>query len=296
MINVATINGLAQESSIRDFWRLLKPGVMSLVVFSGLVGLFSAPEHLHILQALMAIICIALGSGAGAAFNMWYDRDIDQIMSRTSLRPIPQGKVSSEDALFFSGFLALTSVMILGLASNWYAAGLLAFAIFFYAGIYTTYLKRRFINNIVIGGAAGAFPPVIGWLATGSSLSFEPILLFLIIFFWTPPHFWALACLRKNDYAAVNIPMLPVVKGIKHTTLQMVIYSFLLILLTAAPYFLGYVSIYYFAPAMILSFAYFVMNLRIYNNFEHKNALKLFFFSIFYLFAIFGLYLADKMI
>src|SRR5246127_4489593 len=200
-------------AEVADFVALMKPRVMSLVVFTALVGLLLAPGHLHPVLSFAALLCIAIGAGAAGALNMWYDADIDAVMTRTARRPIPAGRVLPGEALGFGASLAVGAVVMLGLTANWFAAFLLAFTIFFYVAIYTVWLKRATPQNIVIGGAAGAFPPMIGWAAVTGSLSFEPILLFLIIFFWTPPHFWALALYRADDYARAGIPMLPVVSG-----------------------------------------------------------------------------------
>ena len=206
--------GLAEPSlaTVGDYFALMKPRVMSLVVFTALVGLAVAPGSLHPVTAFTALLCIAVGAGAAGALNMWYDADVDALMTRTSRRPVPMGRVQPGEALAFGLTLAGFSVVTLGLLVNWLAAGLLAFTIFFYVAVYTAWLKRSTPQNIVIGGAAGAFPPMIGWAATTGSLSLEPVLLFLIIFFWTPPHFWALALYRTDDYARAGIPMLPVVE------------------------------------------------------------------------------------
>ncbi|TAF40016.1 MAG: protoheme IX farnesyltransferase, partial [Alphaproteobacteria bacterium] len=200
-----------REASIRDYWMLLKPGVMSLVVFTAWVGLYAAPISCSFSQGVLIVLAIALGSGGGAAINMWYDADIDRIMNRTQKRPIPSGVISEQDVLALGLILSALSVMLLGLSANWAAAGLLAFAIWFYAVFYTMLLKRSTPQNIVIGGAAGAFPPLIGWLSVHPVIQLEPILYVLIIFMWTPPHFWALAIKYKDDYAAAGTPMLPVV-------------------------------------------------------------------------------------
>ena len=213
----AASEALPVVASVRDLISLLKPRVMSLVVFTGLVGLLLAPDSIHPVLAVVAVICIAVGAGASGAINMWYDRDIDAVMARTKSRPIPSGRIEPEVALGFGISLSLGSVMLMGLAVNWVAAGLLAFTIFFYIIIYTIVLKRRTPQNIVIGGASGAFPPMIGWAAVTGDISLAPIILFAIIFLWTPPHFWALALYRCEDYEKANIPMLPVISGKKVT-------------------------------------------------------------------------------
>src|SRR4051794_38533282 len=232
---------LAEPSlaSVSDYIALLKPRVMSLVIFTALVGLAVAPGSLHPVTAFTALLCIAVGAGAAGALNMWYDADIDAVMTRTAKRPIPNGRVQPGEALAFGLTLAGFSVMTLGLLVNALAAGLLAFTIFFYAVIYTMWLKRSTPQNIVIGGAAGAFPPMIGWAAVTGSLSLEPILLFLIIFFWTPPHFWALALYRQQDFARAGIPMLPNVAGEVTTRWQILLYTLVLVPLGIAPWLMG---------------------------------------------------------
>ena len=227
------------EASIKDYFSLLKPGVMSLVVFTGAVGMWMAPGHLPPLLAAVTILCIALGSGAGAAINMWYDRDIDAAMKRTKKRPIPAGRIAPDDALFLGIALGIAAVLLLAISGGVAAAGVLAFAIWFYAVAYTMWLKRRTPQNIVIGGAAGAFPAVIGWLAVTPYLSFEPLWYFLIVFLWTPPHFWALALYRSDDYKRVGIPMMPVVAGVSATKRQIVLYTVLLVASTLMPTLMG---------------------------------------------------------
>ena len=213
------------EPSVGHFWSLLKPRVMSLVVFTGFAGMYVAPGSLHPLLFAIALFAIAAGAGASGAINQWYDRDIDAVMSRTKNRPIPAGFMAPAEALTLGLVVSALSVLLLGLATNWLAASLLAFTIFFYAVVYTVWLKRRTPQNIVIGGAAGAFPPMIGWTAVTGTLSIEPLLLFAIIFMWTPPHFWALALVKNEDYTRAKIPMLPVVSGAVETRRQIVIYA-----------------------------------------------------------------------
>src|SRR5690349_21339165 len=226
-------------ASVGDYLALLKPRVMSLVVFTGLVGLVVAPGHLNPVIGFAALLCIAVGAGAAGALNMWYDADVDAVMRRTAGRPIPSGRVAPGEALAFGMTLAVGSVAVLGLVANWLAAGLLAFTIFFYVVIYTMWLKRSTPQNIVIGGAAGAFPPMIGWAAATGAIGIESILLFLIIFFWTPPHFWALSLCSTDDYARAGIPMLPVVAGREETQRQILLYTLVLVPLGLAPWLLG---------------------------------------------------------
>src|ERR1700761_8566169 len=234
-----------------DYFELMKPRVMSLVVFTALVGLYVAPGHMHPVMAGTALLCIAVGAGAAGALNMWYDADIDAKMSRTAGRPIPRGTISASDALAFGVTLAGFSIATLGVLVNWFAAALLAFTIFFYVAIYTMWLKRSTAQNIVIGGAAGALPPMIGWAAATGSLAIEPVLLFLIIFFWTPPHFWALSLYRSDDYARAGIPMLPVVAGAAETRRQILIYSLVLAPIGASPWLTGAAGLIYGATALV---------------------------------------------
>ncbi|MDD9925023.1 MAG: heme o synthase, partial [Rhodospirillaceae bacterium] len=235
-----------------DYFALLKPRVVSLVVFSGLAGLLVAPGEIHPLIAAVAVLCIAVGAGASGAINMWYDRDIDAVMDRTRQRPIPMGRVAPGDALGFGVVLATGAVALMGLAVNFAAAALLAVATLFYVFVYTMWLKRRTPQNIVIGGAAGAFPPMIGWAAVTGSVGLESLLLFALIFFWTPPHFWALALYRNGDYARAGIPMLPVVAGKTETKKQMILYTVLLIPLGVAPVWFGFVGWVYGSAAALL--------------------------------------------
>ncbi|MBV8938821.1 MAG: protoheme IX farnesyltransferase [Alphaproteobacteria bacterium] len=287
---------LAAESSLRDYFILLKPGVMSLVVFTGLAGMLLAPVPLHPFLQAIAVLCIALGSGAGAALNMWYDRDIDAQMHRTAKRPIPAGRIAPDDALAFGLFLSLLAVSLMGLALNWIAAGLLAFAIFFYAVVYTMLLKRATPQNIVIGGAAGAFPPVIGWAAATGGISMHAVLLFLVIFLWTPPHFWALALHRNEDYRRAHIPMLPVTHGIAATTAQMLGYTCALAAISLLPALLGMQGALYAAGALALNACFLWHAFTVRRNPSGSHAMRMFGFSILYLFALFGLMLADRLL
>src|SRR5690349_22281081 len=239
--------GLSEPSlaTVGDYFALMKPRVMSLVVFTALVGLAVAPGSLHPVTAFTALLCIAVGAGAAGALNMWYDADVDAVMTRTSRRPVPMGRVQPGEALAFGLTLAGFSVATLGLLVNWLAASLLAFTIFFYVAVYTIWLKRSTPHNIVIGGAAGAFPPMIGWAAATGSIGLESVLLFLIIFFWTPPHFWALSLWRAGDYARAGIPMLPVVAGAAETRRQIMIYALVLAPLGVVPWLAGFAGALY---------------------------------------------------
>ena len=291
--NIAAIAG---DARVGDYFALLKPKVMSLVVFTAAVGMFLAPGHINPVIAAIAILCIAIGAGASGALNMWYDADIDAVMSRTHNRPIPSGRIERGDALIMGVVLSGFSVVILGLAANWVAAGLLAFTIFFYAVVYTVWLKRSTPQNIVIGGAAGAFPPMVGWAAVTGGIDLSSALLFLIIFLWTPPHFWALALYKQGDYGAAHIPMMPNVKGEKHTKLEIVIYSGLLVIATLAPVVTGLGSWLYGIVAAATGAWFLVVALRLFvaeGVGMKKLARKLFTYSLAYLFVIFLAFVAD---
>jgi protoheme IX farnesyltransferase len=284
-----------------DYLALLKPRVMSLVIFTALVGMVIAPGALHPVLAFTALLCIAFGAGASGALNMWYDADIDAKMARTAGRPIPQGRISREDAAGFGAFLALASIAALGLVINWLSAGLLALTIGFYLFVYTMWLKRRTAQNIVIGGAAGALPPVIGWAAVTGSLSWEPVALFLIIFLWTPPHFWALALYRTDDYARVGVPMLPVVSGAAATRTQILLYTVALVAASALPVLMGFAGLVYAAAAILggglflwLAAWLWLAGLMGREGLAAKLPPKLFGVSIFYLFALFAALLAER--
>ncbi len=285
----------------RDFWALTKPRVMSLVVFTALCGLLAAPGHIHPIIAFTAILCIALGAGACGALNQWYEADVDAKMARTSRRPLPAGRMDREAALHFGIGLAAFSVGIMGVAVNWLSAGLLAFSIFFYSIVYTIWLKPNTPQNIVIGGAAGAFPPVIGWAAVTGDVTFLPVLLFAIIFLWTPPHFWALALFMKTDYGAAGIPMLPNVKGQRVTRNQIFGYTFPMAGAATLPFFLGESGWLYGVAAMLLSGVFLVLAFRVWQN-EATDAAamkpekQLFAFSILYLFLLFALFAFDRMV
>ena len=282
------------ESRVQDYFALLKPRVMSLVIFTAITGLYLAPGTIHPFIAIIAILCISVGSGAAGAINMWYDRDIDLIMSRTQKRPIPSGRVAAEDALYLGVFLSVVSVTLMGLAVNILSASLLAFTIFFYVYIYTMLLKRNTTQNIVIGGAAGALPPLIGWVAVTNAITIEPIILFLIIFLWTPPHFWALSLYRADDYQKANIPMMPVVAGLKSTKRQMLIYSILLAITTVMPFILHFAGYIYLYTIIILNIIFIGIIIHLYLDELNRNAAKVFAYSIFYLFMVFLIAIIDK--
>lgn len=285
-----------KESSVEDFLSLLKPRVMSLAIFTSICGLFLAPIQMHPFFIFLSILCISIGAGASGAINMWYDQDIDGLMVRTQGRPIPQGKISALDALGFGVILALVSVLILGLAVNYFAAFLLFFSIFFYVFIYTIWLKRRTPQNIVIGGAAGAFPPVIGWACSTGDVSTFPLILFLIIFMWTPPHFWALALYKDIEYSKAKVPMLPVVKGKKTTKRQIMIYSIILFAVTILPFLFGFSGLLYLISALALNSYFCYLAFRLFKSKEDDKLLyapKLFKFSILYLYSIFSFLVID---
>jgi protoheme IX farnesyltransferase len=274
--------------SAGDFFALLKPRVMSLVVFTAFVGLMVAPASIDPVLGFTAILCIAIGAGASGALNMWYEADIDAGMERTKNRPIPDGRIEPGQALGFGLTLSIASVAMMGLAINWLAAGILAFTIFFYAVVYTMWLKRHTAQNIVIGGASGAFPPVIGYAAVTGTMPMEAWILFAIIFMWTPPHFWSLALFTKTDYAKVGVPMLPVVAGEQSTRRQIFLYSLLLVPLSIAPWYLGYAGMAYLVVTATMGAGFLVLASRVLVGEGEKAARKLFKFSILYLFVIFA--------
>jgi protoheme IX farnesyltransferase len=278
-----------------DFITLMKPRVMALAVFTALVGFLIAPSDLNPVQAIIAVLAIAAGAGAAGVLNMWYDADIDAVMVRTAMRPIPRGTVSPAEALAFGLALAAIAVAVLGLVANIKAAGLLAFTIFFYVVVYTIWLKRRTPQNIVIGGAAGALPPVIGWAAASGEIGLEPLILFLIIFLWTPPHFWALSLNRSDEYARAGVPMLPVVAGKSATTRQILVYSVLLVPISLLPWALGFADAIYAAIAAVcgVTFVVLAFRLRRSGDTDPRGPSRLFAFSIFYLFLLFAAFLAD---
>jgi protoheme IX farnesyltransferase len=279
---------------VSDYWELLKPRVMSLVVFTGFAGLFVAPGHLNPVLSAIAVLCIAIGSGAAGAINMWFDRDIDAVMARTSGRPIPAGRVEPGEALNFGVVLAGGSVVVMGLGVNWAAAALLALAILFYVFVYTMWLKRRTPQNIVIGGAAGAFPPMIGWAAVTGDVGLASIALFLIIFMWTPPHFWALALFRAGEYARAGVPMLPVVAGTRATKLHILAYSALLVPVGTLPSFLGVTGLVYAATSVVLGLVFLAGAVAVWRDDGDRAAKALFGYSIIYLFLLFALVMIDR--
>ncbi|WP_422358350.1 heme o synthase [Qipengyuania flava] len=285
----------------RDFFALTKPRVMSLVIFTGLCGLLAAPGNIHPVLGFTAILCIALGAGGAAALNQWWEADIDAGMKRTAARPLPSGRMNRTDARDFGVLISAASVMIMGLGVNWLAAAILALSIFYYAVIYTVWLKPRTPQNIVIGGGAGAFPPLIGWVAVTGEISLMPVLLFLIIFMWTPPHFWALALFVKTDYANVGIPMMPVVRGETSTRRQILAYAVLLVPVAAAPWFIGGTSYVYGVASLALTLAFLALSVPVAFrqtgvNDTMKPEKRLFAFSIIYLFALFAALVADRVL
>jgi heme o synthase len=284
----------AAIASVRDYVALLKPRVMSLVVFTGFVGLYLAPGHLHPVLAGVAVLCIAVAAGAAGAINMWYDRDIDALMRRTQARPLPAGRMAPGDALGFGCTLAAGSVLVMGLAVNWAAAALLVLTIAFYVFVYTMWLKRRTPQNIVIGGAAGAFPPLVGWAAATGEVGLPSLVLFALIFFWTPPHFWALSLYRTGDYAKAGVPMLPVVAGARETKKQMLLYTLVLWPVAAAPTLLGLAGWAYGAAAIVLSLCFTAAALRVWFDPSERSAKEMFGFSILYLFLLFALLVVDR--
>ena len=288
-------------ASAADLFALTKPRVMSLVIFTALCGLLAAPVSIHPVLGFTAILAISLGAGASAALNQWYEADIDAVMKRTESRPLPAGRMDRETALHFGVGLSFFSVLLMGVATNWLAAGLLAFSIFFYAVVYTIWLKRSTPQNIVVGGAAGAFPPMIGWAAVTGDVTLMPLLLFAIIFFWTPPHFWALALFVNSDYSKAGVPMMPVVAGRQSTRRQIFGYSLILAFTAIAPFVLGMTGAIYGVAAILLGAVFSALSLNVAMSktsepAEMKSEKRLFAFSIIYLFALFGALVADRVI
>jgi protoheme IX farnesyltransferase len=299
MPTMATTNPAALPADWRDILALTKPRVMSLVVFSGLCGMLVAPELPPFVLGFTAILCIALGAGACGALNQWYEADIDAKMRRTAKRPLPAGRMDRQSALHFGVGLGGFSVLLMGLAANWLAAALLAASILFYVLVYTVWLKPRTAQNIVIGGAAGAFPPLIGWVAATGQFAPLPLLMFAIIFLWTPPHFWALSLFVRSDYAAAGIPMLPVVAGVEKTRRQIFLYSLAMAAATIAPWPLGLAGPIYGGCAAVLSFVFLVLAGRVFANGartpdQMEPEKHLFGYSVFYLFALFAVLVADR--
>ena len=299
MPSLEMTNPAALPADWRDFLALTKPRVMSLVVFSGLCGLLVAPVQLPAVLGFTAILCIALGAGACGALNQWYEVEVDAKMRRTAKRPLPAGRMDRQSALHFGVGLAGFSVLLMGLATNWLAAILLAASILFYVLVYTVWLKPRTAQNIVIGGAAGAFPPLIGWVAVTGHFAALPLLLFAIIFLWTPPHFWALSLFVRSDYAAAGIPMLPVVAGVDNTRRQIFLYTLPMAAAAVAPWPLGLSGMVYGVSAAVLSFVFLVLAARVAANRTTEPAAMdaekhLFAYSVFYLFALFAVLVADR--
>ncbi len=287
-------------SYIKAFFNLMKPRVMSLVIFTCAVGLLIAPIKVNFLDAMLSLVAVALGSGAAGALNMWYESDLDSIMTRTCLRPIPAGKLTRNQALVFGILASIVSIITLYISSNLVAATTLLITILFYVFVYTIWLKRKTAQNIVIGGAAGALPPIIGWTIATNAISLEPIILFLIIFIWTPSHFWALSLYKTDDYRKAKIPMLPVTSGIKKTKLNIFIYALILFPVALSPYFLNFSGLIYLIPSTIMSAYYIIISYQLLKEknsvLEKKLATKLFAYSILYLFMIFVFILIDKII
>ena len=278
----------------------MKPRVMSLVVFTCAVGLLTSNSNIDIIKAMIGIILVALGAGAAGCLNMWYESDLDALMTRTCLRPIPTGKINRKQALIFGVLLSIISVVALNYFTNLLSASLLLFTIFFYLFIYTIWLKKKTPQNIVIGGVAGALPPVIGWTIATNTISLEPLTLFLIIFFWTPSHFWALSLYKADDYKKAKIPMLPLTDGIEKTKVHIFIYSLLMLPVITFPYLINFSGLTYFIPVLILTIYYIFICYDLYkhkkNRFNLKKAKKVFAYSILYLFLIFVLFLIDSLI
>jgi len=302
----APLTGSATDlSEVRDWIALLKPRVMTLVVFTAIVGLVVAPGSIHPILGTAAILCIAVAAGACGAINMWYDRDIDALMRRTARRPVPAGRIAPNAALGFGVMLAVAAIAVMGLATNWFAAGWLAFSVFFYVVIYTMWLKRRTPQNIVIGGAAGAFPPIIGWAAVTGDVSAVPLILFAIVFMWTPPHFWALSLWAHGDYARAKVPMLPVTHGARETRRQIVVYTVALVPVTLAPWFVGFSGPAYAAIAALLGGVFLFHALRTLREAQDEAGRSLandaaaratFRYSLYYLFVLFGALALDRLV
>ncbi len=295
-------DNLSQEDLLNfsELFKLMKPRVMSLVIFTCAVGLLTAPTMVSTQDAIIGILLVSMGAGAAGALNMWYESDLDALMSRTCLRPIPTGKVNKNQALIFGITLSVISVVALDYFTNRVSAGILLFTIIFYVLIYTIWLKKRTSQNIVIGGAAGALPPVIGWTIATGSLSLEPLVFFLIIFFWTPSHFWALSLYKSEDYKKANIPMLPLTNGIESTKVNIFVYSLLMLPVIIFPYAINFVGLVFLIPSLLLTIYYNYLCFDLYkfkkNKFDAKKAKSIFGYSILYLFLVFVLFLIDKIL
>ena len=295
-------DNLSQEDLLNfsELFKLMKPRVMSLVIFTCAVGLLTAPTMVSTQDAIIGILLVSMGAGAAGALNMWYESDLDALMSRTCLRPIPTGKVNKNQALIFGITLSVISVVALDYFTNRVSAGILLFTIIFYVLIYTIWLKKRTSQNIVIGGAAGALPPVIGWTIATGSLSLEPLVFFLIIFFWTPSHFWALSLYKSEDYKKANIPMLPLTNGIESTKVNIFVYSLIMIPVIIFPYVINFVGLVFLVPSLLLTIYYNYLCFDLYrfkkNKFSAKKAKTIFGYSILYLFLVFVLFLIDKIL
>ena len=293
---------LSQEDvfNLSELFKLMKPRVMSLVIFTCAVGLLMAPNVVPTKDAIVGILLVSIGAGAAGALNMWYESDLDALMTRTCLRPIPTGKINKNQALVFGISLSIFSVIALDYFANRLSAGLLLFTILFYVFVYTIWLKRKTPQNIVIGGASGALPPVIGWTIATNSLSIEPLTFFLIIFFWTPSHFWALSLYKSDDYKKAKVPMLPLTNGIESTKLNILIYSLLMLPVVVLPYVIGFAGLAFLIPSLILTIYYNILCFKLYNfkknKFDAKIARSIFGYSILYLFLVFVLFLIDKII
>ena len=295
-------DNLSQEDLLNfsELFKLMKPRVMSLVIFTCAVGLLTAPTMVSTQDAIIGILLVSMGAGAAGALNMWYESDLDALMSRTCLRPIPTGKVNKNQALIFGITLSVISVVALDYFTNRVSAGILLFTIIFYVLIYTIWLKKRTSQNIVIGGAAGALPPVIGWTIATGSLSLEPLVFFLIIFFWTPSHFWALSLYKSEDYKKANIPMLPLTNGIESTKVNIFVYSLIMLPAIIFPYVINFVGLVFLIPSLLLTIYYNYLCFDLYkfkkNKFSAKKAKSIFGYSILYLFLVFVLFLIDKIL
>ncbi len=295
-------DNLSQEDLLNfsELFKLMKPRVMSLVIFTCAVGLLTAPTMVSTQDAIIGILLVSMGAGAAGALNMWYESDLDALMSRTCLRPIPTGKVNKNQALIFGITLSVISVVALDYFTNRVSAGILLFTIIFYVLIYTIWLKKRTSQNIVIGGAAGALPPVIGWTIATGSLSLEPLVFFLIIFFWTPSHFWALSLYKSGDYKKANIPMLPLTNGVESTKVNIFVYSLIMLPVIIFPYVINFVGLVFLIPSLLLTIYYNYLCFDLYkfkkNKFSAKKAKSIFGYSILYLFLVFVLFLIDKIL